>query len=127
MTRYFPDTHDAILRHLFQCRMSDEQIAERMGLGWQTIRRNRERLGLGMPNKRETHSNRPEEPLPRITPEPTNPILIARQTLGKRVTESNGCYLLDRTPTSAPDLVREANRVRLKLGREQFGPEAWRV
>ena len=128
MTRYHPATHDPIVKHLFQSQMSDEQIGERLGgLCGQTIRRQRERLGLGLPRGRGQYSKTPEEPLPRPTPEPTNPILIARQTLGARVRERNGCYLLDATPVSAPDMVREANRVRVKIGHEQFGPAGWRV
>ena len=126
--RYYPDAHDPVVRHLFQCKMSDEQIAERLGVSWQTVRRHRQRLGLGMPGGREPKFARPAaETLPPNAPEPTSPVQVAKLTLGGRVTERNGGYVLDRTPVSTADLVREANRMRLNRGLSQFGPEAWRV
>jgi hypothetical protein len=126
MTTYFPDEHDKILRHLFQCQLSDVQIAERMGLHWQTIRRNRDRLNLGSP-KKAYQVHRPAEPLAPALPEPTNPVLIALRTLGRRASEGNGHYLLDGVPISAPDLVRAANRKRVEDGKNQIGPLQWRV
>ncbi|WP_020471498.1 hypothetical protein [Zavarzinella formosa] len=125
MTVYHPGIHDPILKRLFQCVMSDEQIAERMGMSWQTIRRNRERIGLGLAKKLHV-SGKPSEPLPPLGPEPTSPVQIAKNVLGHRVMERNGCYLLDGTPIKAPDMVREANRVRIKRGQSPFGPEEWR-
>ena len=122
MTRYFPATHDPILRQLFQAMLSDDQIGERMGLHWQVIRRNRLRLGLG-----SQKSVQPAEPVPASAYEPTNPVLIARQTLGSRATERSGGYFLDGRPVSAPDLVREANRKRVAEGQQQIGPRQWRV
>jgi len=126
MTVYFPDQHDKILRHLFQCKLSDAQIAERLGMHHNTIRRNRQRLNLGLP-KKPYNTGRPDEPLAPALPEPTNPVLMAVRTLYPRVSEKNGHYLLDGVPISAPDLVRAANRKRVDDGKQQIGPEAWRV
>ena len=128
MTRYYPETHDPVVRHLFQCKMSDEQIAERLGVGWHTVRRHRLRLNLGPPGDRDPAFARPAcEPLPPNAPEPTSPVQIAKLTLGSRVSERNGGYVLDRTPISTADMVREANRIRIGRGLPPFGPEAWRA
>ena len=126
MTRYYPPTHDPIVRHLFQCKMSDEQIAERIGdVGWQTVRRARERLGLGFPAK-EDQPNRQLE-IPSRSIDPDSPMVVASHTLGLRLTEVNGAYRLDGTPTRFFDLMRETNRVLKKQGKDQFGQPEWRV
>ena len=127
MTRYYPALLDQTLKQFFQCKMSDEQIAERMNLSWQTIRRHRERLGLGVPKNRGEYWKPPVEPVPPLTPEPNNPVVIAYQTLGKRLTEANGCFRLDGTPTRFFDVMKETNRVLVKHGREEIGPNQWRV
>ncbi|WP_020472390.1 hypothetical protein [Zavarzinella formosa] len=126
MTRYYPDLHDKSVRHLFQCMLSDQQIAERMGMSWQTIRRARQRLGLGLPRK-DCNVRRPAEPLPPQGMDENNPLVAARITLGKRLEERTSGYFLDGVPVSAPDMVREANRVRAANGQDQVGPPNWRV
>jgi hypothetical protein len=125
MTRYFPATHDPVLKHLFQCSMSDEQIAERIGVSWQTIRRHRERLGLGYPTIVSQVKN--EEVIPPRTFDPNNPMVVAFNTLGPRLTEMKGTYRLDGTPTRFFDLMRETNRELAKQGKSQVGPNEWRV
>ena len=125
MIRYCPSTHDTTLRHLFQCGMSDEQIAERMDVSWQAVKRARERLNLGQPAK-ANRLNPPAEAPPRVS-DPNNPMVLARETLGLRITEVNGAYRLDGTPTRFFDLMKETNRILVKQGKTQFGPPDWQV
>ena len=127
--RYFPDIHDPILTEMNQkWRRTDGEIADEMGFDLCTITPNRTRLGLPTnirprPIKHPTERNAIPAP-----PEKPNPVSMALRILGARITERNGCYVLDgRLPISSPDMVREANRVRVTMGMEQIGPIAWRV
>jgi hypothetical protein len=126
MTRYYPATHDPIVRHLFQCLMDDEQIGDRIGgVSAGTIRRARERLGLGFPAKDEQPNRQLE--IPPRSYDPNNPMIVAHNTLGSRLTEVNGAYRLDNTPTKFFELMRETNRVLKQQGKDQIGPSDWRV
>lgn len=126
MTVYHPPTHDPIVRHLFQCGLSDAQIGERIGMSKQTVRRARERMQLGAPTKGYRKGS-PLERLPSNGPDENNPVVVARLTLGKRIEERSAGYFLEGVPISTPDMVREANRVRVSRGQNQFGPSNWRV
>ncbi len=56
-----------------------------------------------------------------------NPMAVALRTLGPRLTEANGAYRLDGTPTNFFDLMKETNRVLAKQGLSQVGPDSWRT
>ncbi len=66
-------------------------------------------------------------PLPPDRELPSSPITIARRTLGERLEERSGAFFLDGRPIKTGEMVKAANRVRVTEGREQFGPEHWRV
>ncbi|QEH36533.1 hypothetical protein OJF2_51170 [Aquisphaera giovannonii] len=121
MTRYSAHVHDPVLTRLFRAKMSDEQIAAEMNMDAQIVTRHRRRLGLGMPPPPKS------APVPRDLPSPTSPIFMAHESLGNRLQERPAGFFLDGRHVSTAAVVKEANRVRLKMGLEQFGPEAWRV
>jgi hypothetical protein len=127
--RYFPKTHDPILTEMNQkWRRTDREIADEMGFDLCTITPNRKRLGLPTNPRPRPMQHRTEPNAIPAPPDRLNPVAMAIHILGARVTERNGCYVLDgRRPISAPDMVREANRVRLRMELEQFGPVGWRV
>jgi hypothetical protein len=128
MTRpYCQETDDAIVRRLFQCQMGDEEIGMRIGVKARAVGSARQRMGLGIPKGRPPAVKREEEPLPPNTLDPNSPVMIARRTLGTRLTEARGCFHLDGTPIRFFDLMREVNRVRAKAGLAQCGPNEWRV
>ena len=127
MTRHYdPETDDRVVRHLFQCLMSDEQIAARLNVAESDIPPARARMGLGRPKGRQPQVQREEEPV-RAGGEQNKPLMAARGALGNRLTEVSGCFRIDGTPTRFTDVMKEANRVLAKQGREQFGPPDWRT
>ncbi len=125
MTRYVPETHDTIIRHLFQCKLSDQQIGERMGLSRQTVRRHRERLNLGLP-KHPTMPKKEQTPLEPL-PDQNRPMAFAYATFQSRLTEVGGGYRLDGVPIRFFDLMKATNACRAGRGMEQWGPIEWRV
>jgi hypothetical protein len=125
---YFPEIHDPILINLNRRRKrSDQEIADEMGFNRNTVWTHRVRLGL----TGHTSPRSPDRgPIERAVPAPKerpNPIAVAQHTLGDRLVERPAGFFLDRMPVSMDTMMREANRVRAKLGLEQVGVLKWRV
>lgn len=129
MIRYDPEIHDILVRSGFQQGLSDHQIAANIhpDMSWRAVQRNRQRLNLGLPKGLKPAKLREKEERLPHGPDPTSPVQIAKFMLGPRLIERNGTYVLDRTPISTGDMVREANRIRVRQGLDQVGPEIWRV
>ena len=122
--RYDPSTDDRTVRHLYQCKMSDEQIAERVGVKSHTVRR--ARLRMGMQEKQPPKAAREEEPLARMI-DMCSPMAVAFLTFGERLKEVGGAYRLDGVPVKFFDLMKETNRTRANRGLDQTGHISWQI
>lgn len=124
--RYDPSTDDRTVRYLFQCQMSDQQIAERIGVKAPTISSARLRIGLGKPKGRPPKVPREEEPLARPI-DMCSPMAVAFLTFGDRLKEVGGAYRLDGVPVKFFDLMKETNRARANRGLDQTGHISWQI
>lgn len=126
--RYIPEHHDPILTRLcVKWLRTDMQIANEMGFALNTIKSNRERLGLPInerPRMRVFH----QEKEPRVPVEKPNPVFVAVTYLGSRLEERPSGFWLDGRPVSLDTMMRECNRVRVAMGMEQVrGSDRWLV
>jgi len=126
--KYHPEIHDPILREMnIKWRRTDQEIADEMGFDKSTIRQHRTRLGLPNNTRPRPVQHPTETHSLSIRPEKPNPVAMAVRTLGARITERNGSYILDgRLPISAKKMVKEANRIREMNGMNPIGPPEWR-
>lgn len=119
---WIPELYDASLLKLHHAGLTDHEIADRMHFSHLTVQEQRKRLGL-KPNKRWVASAErvQDTPPPRNKP---NPLELAETWVPgfdrHRMT-------LDGRSIKLPEIARKLN-ARLKAnGREQLGPENWRV
>lgn len=124
--RYDPETDDRVVRHLFQCMMSDEQIADRLDVSHTAIPSARARMGLGRPKGRQPIVKKEDDSVP-PGGDQNKPLALARITLQGRLEVKPDHFRLDGKPTTLQDILIEANRVRVSRGEEQVGYERFRV
>lgn len=126
MTHYNRSIEDPVLTSLNKLGWTDQQIADARGYDRSIVNHHRKRLGL--PPNHEPRVPRLVAEAPRSLPETkVSPVELARAILGRRAVERNGGYWLDGCPVSTVNMVKEANRVRVRDGEDQFGPPGWRV
>lgn len=124
--RYDPETDDRVVRHLFQCMLSDEQIADRLNVSPTAIPPARGRMGLGRPKGRQPIVKKEDDCAP-PGGDQNKPLALARVTLQGRLEFKADHFRLDGKPTTLQAILVEANRVRVSRGEEQLGHERFRV
>ena len=125
--RYKGGADENLLRYLFKCQLSEEEIAKRTGWGLPTVRQQGDKLKLSQPRKKGRPTDKPAEPPAEKRPESNAPMAMATLWFTGRLTEAKGSYRLDGTPIRFTDLMRRMNAEKAARGVEQSGHSSWRV